>query len=697
MSLRGGKSLLGICLIAMLMGCAGVASRTNAPQGSQTATPIAFNPLSVPVDQYGGRTDIKCTQATGWFHTEKINRHWSLCTPLGNAFYSLSVENAPATIHGTWAAADVNRRMQAWGFNTISLGSNLDDFPFQIDGLFPLDSNGLHTNPVKMPFLASARPAYYAMTNPLFGGSPFLTNPVKNMLLGHSPFYTGYLYPGGVADYYDPGVGTWLQVDLSSSHDFWLALQSSPYLNYAIGFASDDSDELSGFGAGPDFPTNPPGKEGPNLAIEVAAMAPMQTAAVNVAGRGGSSFVYADTLLHTKKAWRDFVAAKYGTIAALNTAWNTSGYYTTFDSSGTCVGTSAITCAASVAADSVGTGNGSTLTFSTTLSHTAVSNFSLQILVAGTPVAGDLGNGNLYGPNVSSGTINYSTGALSITFTGGQAPANGAAITATYVANGWQFGTGLLDEDARAGHSAWISQDFFYMVGVNATMQADLNTFLQQIAGKYFSDCRTQFKAVFPNIMYLGPDALLTYNVPSAAPVLKAAGQYIDAFIGGGTDTVMTQAMLDYVETNWGDKPYFSEFFSTANPDSAMAAYPNGDTLGSFTAQAPRGQAYYNNMAAQLQTAHTTAGNYPYIGVIYFGYYDIPGERLNWGLATVTDNAYDGHEAAAGAVPCSPPIQAYMCGGEPAPGGSAVRPFGSLTGGPNGVTAANLLWLTSSW
>jgi hypothetical protein len=95
-----------------------------------------------------------------------------------------------------------------------------------------------------------------------------------------------------------------------------------------------------------------------------------------------------------------------------------------------------------------------------------------------------------------------------------------------------------------------------------------------------------------------------------------------------------------------------------------------------------------------LQSQHTTAGNYPYIGVIYFGYVDIPGERLNWGLTTPADNAYDGHEAAAGAVPCSPPLQAYMCGGEPAPGGSAVRPFGNLIGGPSGITAANALWLT---
>src|SRR5262249_21996731 len=158
------------------------------------------------------------------------------------------------------------------------------------------------------------------------------------------------------------------------------------------------------------------------------------------------------TLIHSKLALRNALSAEYGTVGALNTAWRSS--YTTFDSSGVCVGSQPITCATRVSADSVGTGNGSTLTISTTLSHTTVSGFSLQILVAGRPVAGDLGNGTLYGPN-ASGTINYSTGALSITFTAGNAPASGAAITATYVANGWGIGTGFLDEDDRPAHT-WM-------------------------------------------------------------------------------------------------------------------------------------------------------------------------------------------------------------------------------------------------
>src|SRR4029077_20309233 len=42
---------------------------------------------SSSLDQYGGRTDIKCTSSAGGFHTEKVNGRWWLCTPPGNAFF----------------------------------------------------------------------------------------------------------------------------------------------------------------------------------------------------------------------------------------------------------------------------------------------------------------------------------------------------------------------------------------------------------------------------------------------------------------------------------------------------------------------------------------------------------------------------------------------------------------------------------
>jgi hypothetical protein len=231
--------------------------------------------------------------------------------------------------------------------------------------------------------------------------------------------------------------------------------------------------------------------------------------------------------------------------------------------------------------------------------------------------------------------------------------------------------------------------DWVYMTNANANTKTDINNFLGALAGQYFSTCRTQFKAVFPNIMYLGPDSLITYGVPSAAPVMQAAGQYIDMFITSNS-TAFTQAMMDYMETNWGDKPYTGSFYSIANPDSAMSAGANADPPTGFSTQAARGAAYVSMMNSQL-TTHTTAGNYPEIGSAWYQYTDMTGIVQNWGLTTPSDNAYDGHEAATGSVSCSAPLQAYTCGSEPTPSGGGVPPFGDLI---TYVKTANLSWLS---
>jgi len=278
---------------------------------------------------------------------------------------------------------------------------------------------------------------------------------------------------------------------------------------------------------------------------------------------------------------------------------------------------------------------------------------------------------------------------MSITFTAGHAPASGAAITATYVANGWGIGTGFLDEDNRTAHNSYMGSDWIYLSGANANFKTDMNNFLGVIAGQYFSTCRTQFKASFPNIMYLGPDSLTTYGVPSAAPVMQAAGRYIDMFISGNT-LAPTQAMMDFIEANYGDKPYLGSFYSIANPDSAMSAGANLSPPTGFRTQAARGAGYVSMMNSQLST-HTTAGNYPEIGSAWYRYADMRGWVQNWGLTTPSDNAYDGHEAATGSVPCSAPLQAYTCGGEPTPSGGGVPPFGNLI---TYVETANHSWLS---
>jgi hypothetical protein len=152
--------------------------------------------------------------------------------------------------------------------------------------------------------------------------------------------------------------------------------------------------------------------------------------------------------------------------------------------------------------------------------------------------------------------------------------------------------------------------------------------------------------------------------------------------------------MMDYVEANWGDKPYFASFYTTAGADSTpgTAGDGGGGYSGTFTTQPLRGAAYYTAMQNVLTNIATSTGNHPYIGMGWFQMYDF--STTNWGVATLTDNAYDGREAASGSVSCSAPLAAFTCGSEPTPGISGgVRPFGNLIGGATGVKAANALWL----
>jgi len=77
---------------------------------------------------------------------------------------------------------------------------------------------------------------------------------------------------------------------------------------------------------------------------------------------------------------------------------------------------------------SLGTGDGSKQDFSATLQYKPVIPGTLTV-VAGTVVGKDDGSGNIQGDGIS-GTINYSTGQISVTFS--SAPANGEVIRATY-------------------------------------------------------------------------------------------------------------------------------------------------------------------------------------------------------------------------------------------------------------------------
>jgi hypothetical protein len=261
----------------------------------------------------------------------------------------------------------------------------------------------------------------------------------------------------------------------------------------------------------------------------------------------------------------------------------------------------------------------------------------------------------------------------------------------SYVQNGWGIGTGLLDEDGRTAHQAWLGKDPVSLSDTGPRVRADMDEFLERMAANYFSECRGRIQQVFPHTLYLGPNTLGTWGVPPRAAVLRAAGKSLDVIVlGGGTPP--TQAMLEMIKREYGAKPFLSGTYLTANADSALFRYPDRSP---YATQQERGEAYRQLLASLWSLAVTATGSHPSLGTMWWQYADDWSEKRNWGLVTNLDNAYDGREAVAtptvgsapgGGVPCSPPLQRYACGGE-------VRDYGNVLGS---VVPANFAWRSES-
>jgi len=90
--------------------------------------------------------------------------------------------------------------------------------------------------------------------------------------------------------------------------------------------------------------------------------------------------------------------------------------------------------------ENIGTGDGSQTSFSDTLEHPPVKKNSVTVhyTIGGTDYEGqDDGNGNITGTHISSGSIDYETGDISLTFD--TAPDNGTAITCDYTERCYSF------------------------------------------------------------------------------------------------------------------------------------------------------------------------------------------------------------------------------------------------------------------
>lgn len=724
-------------LVAFALVVAGCSSASIGQLGADAITADATSakdagpaPDSGPppaLDKYGGEVGHACAGgALGYFYLHKDAGRWHFCDPLGNVFVSMSVSavnmnpnptddcsgantydiytrkygNTNTAYNWGWEAL---RRITSWGFNSIGQDSVSHVEPFDTCSSCNWPNK---MQPIPLPYLTEMKPAENASVN----REGYIAEPIKDIMSGTNDNYTGWR-GAALFDVFDPKLGQEFQKELQASGTSVQNIRNNyPWL---LGVFTDDSDYFWGSGAGPDFPS---GHTAANVAWMTLISSPVQTY-IESTGFIHKTFVYQDSKNYSKAnvlnpstqcsssnpcSLRDYLWQKYGgSISALNQAWGSN--YTTFDSSGT-----------QVRGETVGTGDGSTRVFTHTLAHISISPLSVLVSVSGAAQAGDCpwfhahctassGTGSVGSPtpgfiDESASQIDYGTGKLTITFA--TAPASGAAIKVDYIYGGWMAGgTGLMDE---SGGTAWVGTNpyclegpdpnyttYFSCVGgggvwnpkpdANAALGADLDAWVSQFAAKYFKVMHDDLKAV-SKVPYLGLDVIGSYGIPAYSKFLEGAAPYIDgAFVGGlatwrYSSTAALQSGYQYLTRYIGDLPLLDFIVDVAQADSSMSCYTSGSH--SFKTQAERGQGWYDTVN-DLLNGPGYNGTYPFVGFDWWAYRDF--QKLNMGLVSIHDNAYDGKEAiiAPGTDPWG-----LSTGGESTNYGDCITP----------VSQANRLW-----
>ena len=607
------------------------------------------------LDEYSGVLDATCPAgATGTFYTAKISNHWVYCDPLGHPYIHRGVyyvgyqddHTAAPYIPQSWDATTSSKypdaetlnstavaRLRSWGFNGIGPGGYRMAYPYDPYG----------------PAVATATPFIN-----YFGNNAHIsceqTSTCKNLWYLYDPTIgTGSNYH--LTDVYDPNYAPVVMSVYANDCNLSSAGSSNCYGSstasqspYFIGGVAGDSDYFTGFEAGVDFPTTPAGKWFDHAGWVILNSAPRQT--MNPFATTAAPFT--DITNHSKAQLATFLQNEYGSIVALNSAWGTN--YTTFGST-----------AAQAVNESTGVSStGSEVSF--TLKHANVDRYSVLITIGTTAAGGDSGTPNsaynLIGAGITSGSINYSTGAVTLTST------LTGAITVSYYYNGFgNGGTGLLDNYQPTYNNATTSPDSYG----TAAYKADLDNFLEGYAYTFLVAMKNGFKTYAPNNLFLGPSSIGSWQAPARCPVLKAAGQILDV---GQLSFDGSQAQLEFIGKCFGDKPYQNWYSVTANYDSDVAPYLRAQGLqapvaGDYPTQAARGTQFQNDMTDYWNMCSSTTGSCPWVGYDWWAYlsYGFP-QYTDFGLVSWRDNAYDGHDAAAATTSCSSPASAYSCGGE---------------------------------
>ena len=549
--------------------------------------------------------------------------------------------NAKYGSQQAWADASIGRFL-SWGYTGL------------MPGRATSPTNPWTTiNPV--PFIAGADISHYSVSNPQGYSSACLPKDIAPSLRVTT---FGGQTSGNLVDYISPCWANWYRAYLDNDVAFAVRSQTTAMKHFLIAIADTDADNSHGFGAGPDFtPANgnydfrlgtmglyaSPVEWADSGNTEVYADGTMfikktlhdsaMTAHANIAGINaawGSSYTTDLTSGNCFGSLQPaFICPSPGAAASLGTANGTQKGF-----SGTLSGTVSkfsiyITQTSTVVAGDTGVGviygNQAGGTFGSNTVDVTNGSPTVNLHAGSTPqfVTGSGWNGALIQiggvvytiSSVSSTTsltlttnytgttatnvaalynfVNYSSGVIGVLFN--NAPANGVVVSAGYIQNGWGIGTGLLDEDCRAGRT-YCGSSVVFLTGMSAGLQADVNALTKSDAVGYASQATSSIAAwatansFTGKVMHAGIYALGSWGAPPDKYVLQGLAPYQDIIIASGSGNGFShwsQGMLDYVRTNWGaDVAIIESSYRVSNRDGNFAWYVQPVTGSGTTATA---------------------------------------------------------------------------------------------------------------
>lgn len=393
----------------------------------------------------------------------------------------------------------------------------------------------------------------------------------------------------------------------------------------------------------------------------------------------GVALAFSNNTNNLKAAMIATLQTEYTTIAALNTAWGSS--YDNFGTDGTQVTGAALSPLP----------DGTTTTFTVTLAH-APDRESIQLfgsLAAGVaPILGgdepgggcgfnhgcDTGGSFPYTAtgifagvstsNISSSSITYSTGAISVTFSVAPA-ASASALTVNYWWGGWGVGHGLADEDGTCPAftatcaTVYGTSSTNLLSDGNAAFQSDMVTLLGNMAAFYSSHEATQYRALMPHTMITTGYSTGGHGAPTDLSVYQNYCPNVDILGISGFSTVGvnsgglgTQGINRYQYANkyCGDKPTVQWSGNHADPGSVMSLRGCVGNIVDLPDQTSRA-AEFAMWVSQLGALGTFTGTDTWTGINTWDFEDLYSECTNWGEVSAEDNPYDGVHATTSGTP----------------------------------------------